>query len=733
MSGLITVKHNLPGRVRFSIPLLINNKKLCSMFHKHLVSLPGVILTTSSHLTGTVLVYYSAKKTSVNTLVSALCNFLNSCYAYQSDAAASSSTGIAVPFTPGRVALRQKTPGLKEIPIPMQIAQVAVSGIVLASLAVKSFLGKTAASQGGNLLNLSSVTTLLASYPVLRNAISDFIKEKRLNNDMLISAATAVALIMGEGLTALTVIWLVNLSELFKSITLDRSRRAIGELLKNKDEQAWLVVDGAQVSVSVDSLRPGDVVAVHDGGKIPVDGRVISGTAVVNQSPITGESVPVFKQQGDQIFAGTVVEQGNIHISAERVGDNTALSRIVHMVEEAGSKRAPIQNLAETYSNKVVPLSFLLASMVFLLTRDIHRTMTILIVACPCAAGLATPTAISAAMGNAAGRGILVKGGCYLEAAGRLDAVYFDKTGTLTEGRPEVSTCISLDDRYTSEQILLLAAAGEMYTNHPLAQAVVNKALEISEEIPVCQSKELLVGKGLKATINDEVITVGNRRLMHEENIDSGNSRHITRKMSANGESIIYIAGQNKLIGLIGVKDKLRKKSKRAVHELKAAGIKEIGVISGDSAACVKAVGTGLELNQFWSNMLPEDKVKVIQEKQGQGKIVAMVGEGINDSPALAAADIGIAMGVKGTDVAVESADVVLAGDDPVKVAQLVGLSRKTMEVIRQNYTFAIGANALGITLGALRIISPLSAALLHNASTLAVVLNSARLIRHGK
>ncbi|MCL6559694.1 MAG: cation-translocating P-type ATPase [Firmicutes bacterium] len=729
--GQIIVSHNLPGRVRFKVPSIKNNQELCKIMEENLNGLPGIRLITASRFTGTVLIYYSADRTSIKSLISIIGEHLNKSSGDRSDAAAALSPGmVPVPFC-GQAGLQTKFREPEELPIPLQIANVTMSGIVMLALAAKRFLGKTAISPGGKLLNLSSATTFLASYPIIRSGISGFIREKRLNNDMLISAATLVALVMGEGLTALAVVWLVNLSELLKTLTLDRSRRAIGNLLKDKNEQAWLLVDGTQVSVPVDSLKPGDIVVVRAGGKIPVDGRVSSGTAAVNQSPITGESVPVYKQQGNSVYAGTVVEQGSIHVCAEKVGDNTALSRIIYMVEEAGNKKAPIQNLAESYSYKIVPLSFLLASMVFLITRDIYRTMTILIVACPCAAGLATPTAISAAMGNAASRGILIKGGCYLEAAGRLDTVLFDKTGTLTEGRPIVSTYVSLDDRYTPEQILILAAAGEMYTNHPLALAVINKARESKEAIPDCQDKELIVGKGLKVTVNNEVILIGNNRLMREENIDQGNAMRFAGEMKARGESIIYVARQSKLIGLIGVRDELRKQSKHAISELKTTGIKEIGLISGDNAACARAVGNGLELNDVWSNMLPEDKVKVVQDKQRQGKIVAMVGEGINDSPALAAADIGIAMGIKGTDVAVESADVVLSGDDPVKVAQLVKLSRRTMQVIHQNFAFAIGANALGITLGTLRIISPFAAALLHNASTLAVVVNSARLIKY--
>ncbi len=726
----LRLRHSSPGRVRFEFSPIKHNKKLCRLLENKLGNIPGIASVTASHLTGTILIYYNSKKTTAKSLIPVIGNCMCNTPGKLPDA---NWFPVAVPAVINKKAATPAIKEFEEFPIHIQMAQVAVTGLVLFILAFRRLFNKGALGPKNKLFNLSSTTALVSSLPVIQSGISGLVKEKRLNNDLLIGAATLVALAMGEGLTALTVVWLVNLSELLKSITLDRSRKAIGELLKNKNEQAWLLVDGTQMSVPVESLKPGDVVVVHDGGKIPVDGKVITGDAAVNQSPITGESVPVYKHPGDLVYAGTVVEQGTIHIRTEKSGNDTALSRIIHLVETAANKRAPIQNIAESYSYKIVPMSFLLASMVFLFTRDIHRTMTILIVACPCAAGLATPTAISAAMGNAASRGILIKGGCYLEAAGRIDTVLFDKTGTLTEGRPEVCSYKSVDNGLTPEQVLFLAAVGEKHTNHPLALAVLNKARECNMHIPNYQSKELIVGKGLKVTVDNEEFLIGNKRLMTEEKINCKKVLSSVVEMASRGETVIFIARRKKVIGLIGVKDKLRKQSKNAIVNLREAGINEIGIISGDTAACAKAVGSELEISDIWSNMLPEDKVKMVYDKQKLGRIVAMVGEGINDSPALAAADIGIAMGVKGTDVAVESADVVLAGDDPVKVAQLVKLARRTMRVIHQNFAFAIGANALGITLGTLKIISPLTAALLHNASTLAVVVNSASLIKYDK
>lgn len=723
----VKIKHQLPGRVRFYVPAIRRNKLLSKDLYTSLKVLQqSVLYCHVNPSTGSVLLYYHPDKITVKQLADSIGFQLNNLY-LEKDVAAASTEAVAVLNIKKAGSKRNHDP--EDLPIPVQIAQVTISGVVLLALAVKQLLGKSGAAHAGSKLNIASVTTAVSAYPIVKSGVSGLINEKELNNDLLISVATGVALLMGEGLTALVVVWLVNLSTLLQSYTLDRTRRAIGDLLDNKNEQAWLLVDGTQVSVPVENLKPGDVVVVYQGGKIPVDGKVCSGSAAVNQAPITGESMPVYKQIGEEVYAGTIVDQGSIQITAEKVGDKTALSRIIHMVEEASNKKAPIQNIADRYTNKIVPMSLLLASLVFLFTRDIYRTMTILIVACPCAAGLSTPTAISAAMGNAASRGILIKGGCYLETAGKVDTVLFDKTGTLTEGRPEVSSYVSLDDKYTPEQILALAAAGEKYTNHPLAVAVVNKALEVQQEIPECDNKEIIVGMGIKGTVNNELVLIGNHRLMQQENVAKASDWQLVKQMSNLGESIIYVAQQDKLIGLISVRDRLRSQSKRAVKNLKSTGVKNIGMISGDNTHCANAVGQRLNIDEVWSNMMPEDKVKVVQEMQRRGKVVAMVGEGINDSPALAVADIGIAMGVKGTDVAVESADVVLAGDDPVKVAQLVQLSRRTMKTIHQNFAFAIGANALGITLGTLRIISPFTAAILHNASTLAVVLNSARLV----
>ncbi len=727
------IKHHLPGRVRLAVPLLRNRKGLCRQLESFLTLLPEIHSSKANPLTGSVLIHYRPRSFSPRSLLFITGKYLNQAADQRSEAAAAFCGGQASLAPGDEKKVPVKTMAPDELPIPLQVAQVTLGALVLSVLTLRKFLGKKGHGHGGRGFNFCSAATLLAAYPIMRSGIKGIVQEKRLNNDLLISVATLVALMMGEGITALVVVWLINLSELLQSYTLDRSRRAIRKLLTSKNEQAWLLVDDTQVAVPVDRLNPGDIVVVHPGGKIPVDGKVLSGTAAVNQAPITGESLPAHKNQGDFVYAGTVVEQGSIHIYAEKVGDKTALARIIHLVEEAGNKKASIQNLADAYSYKIVPLSLLLASLVFLVTRDIHRTMTILIVACPCAAGLATPTAISAAMGNAASRGILIKGGCYLEAAGRLDTVLFDKTGTLTEGCPEVSTYASLDDHYTPEQIVAIAAAGEMHTNHPLAQAVIEKARQIKEEIPAYQDKELIIGKGLKFNLNGQQILVGNDRLMAEEQIDISRGEHFAKNMSGRGESIIFVVREQKLLGLIGVRDTLRKQSKYAIQKLKATGVKDIGLISGDNFHCAQSVGQGLGLTSVWSNMLPEDKVKVVQEKQRKGLVVAMVGEGINDSPALAAADIGIAMGVKGTDVAVESADVVLSGDDPAKVAQLIQLSRRTLQVIHQNFAFAIGANALGITLGTLKIISPFAAALLHNASTLAVVINSTGLITYKK
>jgi manganese/zinc-transporting P-type ATPase C len=377
-------------------------------------------------------------------------------------------------------------------------------------------------------------------------------------------------------------------------------------------------------------------------------------------------------------------------------------------------------------------MSFILAGGVFLLTRDVRRAVTMLLIACPCAAGMATPTAVSAAIGNGARRGVLIKGGTHLEAAATLDTIVFDKTGTLTVGTPNVEQVTALDTTYTPDQVLSLAANGELHSPHPLALAVVSHARHrqiVIEQHDACQ---IFVGRGIRADWTGKRILVGSRQLLAEFNVPvSADAEVLYAQGAAAGEAVMYVAYQDRVVGLIGVRDTVRPEAAAALTELRQAGVTRLIMFTGDGEEAAQAVARTVGLTEWQSQLLPEQKYELIRALRACGWCVAMVGDGINDAPALALADVGIAMGTAGSDVAIEAADIALAADNIRRVATTVRLSRQTIGIIRQNYSIALGVNLGGILIGALGMINPLMAAVLHNLSTLLVVLNSARLIRY--
>jgi cation-transporting P-type ATPase C len=580
------------------------------------------------------------------------------------------------------------------------------------------------------LFSVSAIATVISGYPFLRGAIRSFANRGSLTTDTLVSSATVASILMRESVTGLVVIWLLNLGEYLQALTLHRTRRAIRALLSMEDEEIWLVVGESEVRQPLPSVRPGDLLAVYAGHRIPVDGRVDSGSGTINEAPITGENMPVMRNADDFVYAGTVLLAGKLRIRAERVGTETAVGRLIQRVEEAQELRAPIQTIGERFSSRFVPFSFVLAGTVFAATKDLNRALTMLLIACPCAAGMATPTAVSAAIGNGARRGVLIKGGTHLEAAATLDTIVFDKTGTLTMGLPSVERVVAFPQDYTPDQVLSLAANGEIHSQHPLALAVLTHARAREIVIDPHDECEIIVGRGIRADWNGDHILVGSHQLLDQFQVPiSTEASTLYAQRAAEGETMMYVAHQNRLVGLIGVRDKIRPEAAGVLAELRAAGVNHLLMLTGDGEEAASAVAEAVGLTEWRSRLLPEQKYELIRTLRAQGRKVAMVGDGINDAPALALADVGIAMGTAGSDVAIEAADIALASDNVQRVATTVQLSRQTISVIHQNYAIALAVNAGGILVGALGAINPFVAAALHNLSTLLVVFNSARLI----
>jgi manganese/zinc-transporting P-type ATPase C len=614
-----------------------------------------------------------------------------------------------------------------------EIGRVLVGGAALVALSLPHILPAAALALPAPWVPVVAALGLATGYPFFRGTLRTLVGRQRLDTDTLVSVATAASIAIGETVTALVVIWLLNLGELLQAVVLRRTRGAIRALLVDEGE-AWVIVDEREERRPVGQLAPGDVVAAYRGDRLPADGVIVAGEGAINEAPITGEAIPAYKRVGDPVWAGTIVESGAVRFDVQRVGTDTAVGRLIERVEEAEELRAPIATLGERFSRWFVPGSFALAALIFLVTRDARRAMTMLLVACPCAAGLSTPTAVSAAIANAARRGVLIKGGTSLEAAGQIDTIVFDKTGTLTVGQPRVSMVYSVVDERAPEEILALAASGEVHSRHPLALAVVRHAEERALEIPVHEECEILVGQGVRADMRGNRILVGSARLLAQFGLSvPPRAAEFAERLNQSGETPLFVAYNAQTVGVVGIADQLRPETTAALAAVRALGIDRIVMLTGDSPEVAAAVGAQLGLNEasIRARALPEDKYALVDELQTAGHQVAMVGDGINDAPALAAADVGIAMGTAGSEVAIEAADVALASNDIRQIADVVRLGRATLRIIRQNYGLSIGVNTLGIVAGAAGTLNPFLAAVLHNLSSVAVLANSMRLFRY--
>lgn len=709
------IEHALPGRVRLILPEVRRQAARMEWMAHALSALPGVLLSRGNALTGSLLIQFDPSKINLGRILIVL-----------SDA---KDHPVVERVAPDRTASEKRSEA--ELSIKRQFRNVLISGGILGFLVFGRFFGAAAVAAGAApIFGLASIAAILFGIPIFKEGLHDMIEHKNLSLDLLVSLAAIVAITLGEGLTALEVVWLMNIGTLLEDYTEERSRRAIEKLLEVGQKEVWIIVNGVELQVPIETVKPEDLVVVRTGERIPVDGAVQSGEAAVNQASITGESLPVSKSKGDSVFAGTLVDNGTLHIKATKIGDETYLARVLHMVEESLEKRAPVESISDRFSAYFVPSAVAVSLLTFLVTRNFYRAMTVLVTACPCAASIATPTAITAAIGNAARRNILIKGGIYVEEASQIDAVCFDKTGTVTMGKPAVATVVPLSDGYSEKEILALAASAELHSNHPLAQALISSARERGITVPEHESCEVKVGKGIRAVFQDgTVVLVGSRRLLEEFKVKSNGNPPEVDALRERGETLLYVAKGDQPIGLIGVTDQLRPEAAEAVRRLKEEGV-ELVLLTGDHELTARAIGKALGVDHVHYDLLPEDKAAHIEEMRRQGKQVAMVGDGVNDAVALAKSNLGIAIGAGGSDVAVETADIALADNDIRKIPEIIDLSRTTLRIIKQNYAFSIGLNSAGVLLGALGRISPFMGGVIHVVNSLGVILNSSRILQ---
>ncbi len=698
------------GRWRLRVPALRGSAGRAVAVEDAVDAIPGVLAVHAFPRTGAVVIWYRAD--------------------HLDRAAARSAISRAVSFPPPGPPAR--APRSADV-TSGDVVRMVVGGLALLLLGGRRYLLRRPPMLGPGARVVATGVTVFTGYPFLRGAVAALRGRRTAGTDALVSAATIASLVLRENVVALTVLWLLNIGEYLQDLTLRRTRRAISELLSGTADTAWLHLgDGVEQQVPLAALRVGDEIIVHEHVALPVDGQIVDGEGILDQAAITGEHLPITVRAGALVHAGSVLVRGRIVVRADAVGADTAVGRIIRRVEQAQQDRAPVQTVAENFSRRFVPLSFGLAAATLMITRDVRRAMTMLLVACPCAVGLSTPTAISAAIGNGARRGILIKGGSHLEAAGRVDAVVFDKTGTLTTGRPVVTNVVALARGWEPEQVLAYAASSEIHSRHPLAQAVIRSTEERHILIPPHEQCEVLLGLGMRTRADGRTMLLGRLEFLRSEKVRiSAKARDWVDRLRSAAETPLLLAVDGRLVGLVSLRDEIRPEARQVVEALRADGVRRIVMLTGDHPVTAAVVAQELGIDEWRAEVLPEDKQDAIAALQRAGHMVAMVGDGTNDAPALALADIGIAMGISGTDVAVETADVALTGDDLRRLMALRDLARRTIGLIRQNYGMSIAVNAAGLAVGAGGALSPVLAAVLHNVSSVAVVSNSARLTRY--
>ena len=568
---------------------------------------------------------------------------------------------------------------------------------------------------------------------------------KRLDFDMrtLMTIAVIGAAIIGEWAEGAVVVILFAISEALERYSMEKARQSIRSLMDIAPKEALVRRNGQELLVHVDQIDVGDLMIVKPGQKIAMDGTVIGGTSTVNQAAITGESVPVTKTIDDEVFAGTLNEEGLLEVKITKLVEDTTISKIIELVEEAQAERAPSQAFVDKFAKYYTPVIIVIAALVAILppllfdggwSMWVYQGLSVLVVGCPCALVISTPISIVSAIGNAAKKGVLIKGGIYLEEMGSLKAIAFDKTGTLTKGIPVVTDFIVLNDRENQEQLLSIVTALENRSGHPLASAIMKKAEKSS--IPytnvVIDDFTSITGKGIKGSVNEKTYYVGSPKLFEELSISrfTAENKQYVSGLQNEGKTVMMVGTENEVLGVIAVADEVRESSKQVIHQLHELGIKKTIMLTGDNGATARAIGSHVAVSDIQAELMPEDKLNFIKRLRAKYGNVAMVGDGVNDAPALAASTVGIAMGGAGTDTALETADVALMGDDLTKLPFTIKLSRKALTIIKTNIAFALGIKVIALLLVVPGWLTLWIAIASDMGATLLVSLNSMRLLK---
>ncbi|PIE68464.1 MAG: hypothetical protein CSA21_07305 [Deltaproteobacteria bacterium] len=719
MSLHYKLRHRIFSRTRVQFPLLRHQKPLCAAVQLRLRQLPGVSDVVVRPRTGSIILSHPEEPVAIEEVVALVAEF---------PAVTASSSPLA--FRPPQKRDSEKI-------YHVSGWTLLLTGGYLLYLFAKNLFSRSSVlpattSFVGRFFTVPAIVASVLAAPVVGQAVANWRHHRTLDMGMISTALLVASMAMGNVVAALTVFWLFNLSSWLENRIRIHTRQAVRDMLAGRSRNAWLLVDAVETEVPVTSLQPGDVVVVRRGEVFPVDGVIIEGIALVNESTMTGEPLPVSRDKGSRVLAGTVLEEGEVQVRAEKTGEQTRLAAIIRCIEEAENDPGQLQRVSERFSRTMVPVSLLIAGLVFVYSGSLVQAMVVLIISCPCVLRLATSVAVSSAMTVAATDSVFIKGGRYVELAGRTNVLVLDKTGTITETASEVTEVVVFDRRFKEQTLLQLAASTQKYWAHPLSRAVLAKAEQ--ENIPLLPARnaDLLVGQGVRAEIGGQEVLVGNHAFMKGCGV-RGFQLGSDEKEIVWRSDCLLVARKRRLLGLLRTRSRLRNQVNVSLQKMRALGIHHIVLLTGDGEAGVADLGEQLAVDEVHWGQTPEQKAAWIKQWKDEHPedVVAMVGDGVNDAPAFAAADLSFAIGEGGSDVAVEYCDIVLQRGGVTQVAATFELGRDCLQVITESYALALGMNSLALFLTSFGMIPAVAGAVFHNAATVAAVVNAAKLRRH--
>ena len=580
--------------------------------------------------------------------------------------------------------------------------------------------------------NLSWVAILLCGLPIIKEACISLYKEFDIKADVLVSLALIASVIIGETFAAGEIAVIMTIGALLEDLTVQKAQSGIESLIKLTPQKARVIRNKQEVMIDADDIQIGDIIRVIAGEIIPADGIIIKGEASIDESIMNGESLPVDKTVGDDVLSGTINQYSTFDMRASKTSSDSSLKRMIRLVKEADADKAPIVSLTDRWATWIVVIALVSSVITYLFTHEILRSVTILVVFCPCALVLATPTAIMAGIGNATKYGMLIKGGDIIERLSKVKNIAFDKTGTLTYGKLSIVDYKSFCSEYSDEEFIKILASVEAHSEHPLGKAITSNYKEKNDN-QLLEVEDFTVhpGKGITAVLNSKNILVGNLKIMKDKNININNKDiiKISQDFFKKGCTVIYLSIENKLIGYVALSDILRQESKSIINYIKSQNINPI-MLTGDNEASASNVANKVFIDDVYSSLLPEDKMKIIKELESKNSPTCMIGDGVNDALALKYSSVGISMGAIGSDIAIEASDIALVSDDIKNIPYLLYLSKKTMKTIKLNVTFSLVLNFVAIILAMAGVLNPVVGALVHNLGSVFVIINSSKLLK---